>query len=199
MPRSNFFADLKVYQNPVSTADHPQSRSRNVRSRSRLRNPKAEIVKCMFIHAILAMQHTYQSTGIAMAKMADDIRNYGRKRYVVPARNQKLRRFSIRAGDVVRDLKLYGRVPAVCSALGRSVFLKQNGLKLVESTGPSSGQSTTVTYTYEFVDSPDSAASSTDAWTELRGSLRRVFAELGGGEAYLRGERESFYANKENS
>ena len=136
-----------------------------------------------------------------MAKMADDIRTHGRNKYVVPARNQKLRRFSIRAGDVVRDLKLYGRVPAVCSALGRSVFLKQNGLKLVESTGPSSGQSTTVTYTYEFVDSPDSAAPSTDAWTELRGALKNVFAGLGGGEAYLRGERENFYADadKENS
>jgi hypothetical protein len=94
---------------------------------------------------------------------------------------------------------LYGRVPAVCSALGRSVFLKQNGLKLVESTGPSSGQSTTVTYTYEFVDSPDSAAPSTDAWTELRGALKNVFAGLGGGEVYLRGERENFYADKENT
>jgi hypothetical protein len=134
-----------------------------------------------------------------MTKMADDIRTYGRNKYVLPARNQKLRRFSIRAGDVVRDLKLYGRVPAVCSALGRSVFLKQNGLKLVESTGPSSGQSTTVTYLYEFVDSTDSAAPSTDAWTELRGSLKDVFAEFGGGEAYLRGERENFYSDKENS
>jgi hypothetical protein len=153
----------------------------------------------MLIHAMLAMQHKFQNAGIAMAKMADAIRTYGRNKYVLPARNQKLRRFSIRAGDVVRELKLYGRVPAVCSALGRSVFLKQNGLKLVESTGPSSGQSTTVTYTYEFVDSSGPAAPSTDAWTELRGSLRHVFAELGGGEAYLRGERESFYADKENS
>ena len=133
-----------------------------------------------------------------MLKMADAIRAYSRKKYVVPARNQKLRRFSIRAGDVVRDLKLYGRVPAVCSALGRSLFLKQNGLKLVESTGPGSGQSTTVTYTYEFVDSTDSAAPSTDAWSELRGSLKRIFAELGGGEAYLRRERENFYADKDN-
>src|SRR5271154_407378 len=127
-----------------------------------------------------------------MPKMADDIRTYSRKKYVVPARNQKLRRFSIRAGDVVRALKLYGRVPAVCSALGRGIFLKQNGLRLVESTGPSSGQSTTVTYTYEFVDSPDSTAPGAEAWTELRGALRDVFAGLGGGEAYLRGEREDF-------
>lgn len=134
-----------------------------------------------------------------MAKMADAIRTYTRNKYVLPARKQKLRRFSIRAGDVVRDLKLYGRVPAVCSALGRNLFLKQNGLKLVESTGPDSGQSTTVTYTYEFVDSPDSASPSTDAWAELRGSLRQVFAELGGSEVYLRVERDNFFSTKENS
>ena len=144
------------------------------------------------------MQHNYR-LGALMTKMADDIRSHGRIKYVVPARNQKLRRFSIRAGDVVRDLKLYGRVPAVCSALGRNLFLKQNGLKLVESSGPSSGQSTTVTYTYEFLVSSDSTTSSQDAWRELRGSLKRVFAELGGGEAYLRGERENFYAGKEDS
>jgi hypothetical protein len=145
------------------------------------------------------MQHKLEWEARDMAKMADDIRSHGRDKYVVPARNQKLRRFSIRAGDVVRNLKLYGRVPAVCSALGRGIFLKQNGLKLVESTGPSSGQSTTVTYTYEFVDSQDSAPPSTEAWTELRGALKDIFASLGGGEAYLRRERENFYADKEDS
>jgi len=134
-----------------------------------------------------------------MARMADNIRAHGRERYVVPARNRQLRRFSIRTGDVVRDLKLLGRVPAVCSALKSGSFLEQNGLRLVERTGPSSGQSTTVTYTYEFVESPGSSPSSPDPWTELRGSLKHVYAEFGGGEAYLRGERENFYANKENS
>jgi hypothetical protein len=31
-----------------------------------------------------------------------------------------------------------------------------------------------------------------DAWERLRGILKDVYAELGGGEAYLRKERESF-------
>lgn len=134
-----------------------------------------------------------------MAKMAESIRAYGREKYVVPARKRQSEKFSIRMGDVVRELKLLGRVPAVCSALKSQAFLEQNRLRIVERTGPRSGQSTTVTYTYEFVDSSDSSAPSTDAWADLRGSLRRVFAELGGGEAYLRGEREDFYADKENS
>ena len=134
-----------------------------------------------------------------MATTADKIRAYGREKYVVPARQRRLEKFSVRAGDVVRDLKLLGRVPAVCSALKSRAFLKQNSLRIIERTGPSSGQSTTVTYTYEFIDPADSSQNSSDTWNELRGSLKNVFAELGGGEAYLRGERESFYAEKENT
>ena len=134
-----------------------------------------------------------------MAKTADNIRSYGRERYVVPARKRRLEKFSIRAGDVVRDLKLLGRVPAVCSALKSRAFLEQNSLRIVERTGPRSGQSTTVTYTYEFVDALDSSQPNLDPWTELRGALKNVFAGFGGGEAYLRGERENFYADKENS
>ncbi|MGH9741196.1 MAG: hypothetical protein ACRD51_02465 [Candidatus Acidiferrum sp.] len=79
------------------------------------------------------------------------------------------------------------------------MFLEQNRLRLVERTGPSSGQSTTVTYTYEFLDTEDAPHSSVDPWTELRGALKRVFAELGGGEACLRGEREGFYADETQS
>jgi hypothetical protein len=134
-----------------------------------------------------------------MARTADNIRAYGRERYVVPARKRQLEKFSIRAGDVVRELKLLGRVPAVCSALKSRAFLEQNSLRIVKSTGPRSGQSTTVTYTYEFVDALDSPQANSDPWTELRGALKHVFAEVGGGEAYLRGERENFYADKENS
>jgi hypothetical protein len=61
--------------------------------------------------------------------------------------------------------------------------------------------STTVTYTYEFVDGeksavPEGPSGSTPqsrqaAWEKLRGALKDVFAEYGGGEAYLRAERAS--------
>jgi hypothetical protein len=134
-----------------------------------------------------------------MARTADDIRTHGREKYVVPARERQLEKFSIRTGDVVRELKLLGRVPAVCSALKSRAFLEQNRLRIVGRTGPSSGQSTTVTYTYEFVDALNSSQSHSNPWTELRGALKNIFAGLGGGEAYLRGERENFYADKENS
>ena len=124
--------------------------------------------------------------------LAEKIRRHARQRYVLTARDRKLKRFSIRAGDVERELGLTGRTPAVCSALKTGHFLRQNGLRLVETSGPRSGQSTTVTYTYEFIETPHSLSEEEDAWTLLRGALKHVYAELGGGEAYLRAERNSF-------
>ena len=130
-------------------------------------------------------------------KQADQIRTYARESYVVPARRQREKRFSIRTGDVVRDMKLVGgRVPAVCSALKTREFLQENALRIISSTGPESGQSTTVVYTYEFVDSEkegDKGPDRHEAWTRLRGALKEVFSELGGGENYLRNERTNFY------
>jgi hypothetical protein len=128
---------------------------------------------------------------------ADRIRQYAKERYVLPARQQKQKRFSIRVGDVVRELEMNRAVPAVCSALKTGEFRQSNDLQLVETSGPKSGQSTTVVYTYEFVNAPQSAAQLDDSWTRLRGALKDVFSELGGGEAYLRAERSNFYPAKE--
>ena len=125
---------------------------------------------------------------------ADRIRMLGREKYVIPARASNEHRFSIRAGDVVRELRLSG-VNQVCSALKTRKFLQDNNLRLVDSSGPPSGQSTTVTYTYEFVtkEKKDQWVDRQEAWNSLRGALKDVFAELGGGENYLRNERANFY------
>jgi hypothetical protein len=136
-------------------------------------------------------------------RLSDSIRAHGREKYVLPARQKRLRRFSIRAGDVVSELGIGGgRAPAVCSALKTHQFLRDNELRLIEATGPRSGQSTTVTYTYEFAnfESANSAPStnSEDAWSRLRGALKDVFAELGGGEAYLQAERSNFHGPESN-
>ena len=129
---------------------------------------------------------------------ADKIRVHSTEKYVLPARRQRVKRFSIRAGDVVRELGMNGRVPAVCSALKGHKFLQRNNLRLIEVTGPKSGQSTTVTYTYEFVDTKKPDSPKEDPWIQLRGSLKKVFRELGGGEAYLRNERDHFYPPTES-
>jgi hypothetical protein len=130
-------------------------------------------------------------------KDADRIRVYGQEKYVLPARQRKHRRFSIKVGDVVRDLKMNGRTPAVCSALKTREFLQSNDLQLVDTSGPKSGQSTTVIYTYEFVGTKPFSPQAEDSWNRLRGTLKNVFAELGGGEAYLRAERSNFHPTKE--
>ena len=129
---------------------------------------------------------------------ADRIRVYGTEKYVLPARQRKQKRFSIRVGDVVRELKLNGRTPAVCSALKTNEFLQTNNLELVDTSGPKSGQSTTVVYTYEFASTKQSSPPEVDPWSRLRGALKDVFAEHGGGEAYLRAERSNFYPAKED-
>lgn len=129
---------------------------------------------------------------------AAEIRDYSTRKYVLPARQQGQRRFSIRVGDIVREHRLYRSIPAVCSALKTREFLQRNGLKLIDAKGPRSGLSTTVVYTYEFVDPNQTPESSSDAWQRLRGALKDVFAELGGGEAYLRAERSNFYSPRVN-
>lgn len=126
-------------------------------------------------------------------KNADAIRMHGREKYVLPAHRRNEKRFSIRTGDVVRELHLSGRAPAVCSALKTREFLRANNLRLIDRTGPESGQSTTVIYTYEFLETEQSSAKGDDAWIRLRGALKDVLTELGGGEAYLRAERNQFY------
>jgi hypothetical protein len=129
-------------------------------------------------------------------KQADRIRTYAKEKYISQARGQRESRFSIRAGDVVREMKLgWGRTPAVCSALKTRQFLEENALRLISSAGPASGQTTTVTYTYEFVskEKDDKGTNRQDAWNRLRGALKDVFAELDGGENYLRNERANFY------
>jgi hypothetical protein len=127
----------------------------------------------------------------------DRIRDFAREKYVLPARQKRLKRFSIRVGDVVRELKMNRAVPAVCSALKTGAFRQANELQLVDVSGPKSGLSTTVIYTYEFAEAMQPFIPGEDSWSRLRGALKDVFKELGGGETYLRAERSNFYSAKE--
>jgi hypothetical protein len=135
---------------------------------------------------------------------SDRVREQASRHYVDAARRRGVDRFSVNVGEVQKESKIRNRVSLVCSALKSKKFLEANGLRLVSESGPPSGMSTTVTYTYEFVGGENSAAPSAAnrpggtpqskraAWEKLRGALKDVFAEYGGGEAYLRAERASF-------
>ena|SRR5271166_2324820 len=129
---------------------------------------------------------------VAGSKSSSDlVRDYAHQTYISPARRRQEKTVMINAGQVQKGVGLQNRVSLVCQALKSEKFLRAHGLKLISKTGPPSGQSTTVTYTYEFLDSQTEKAGA-DAWERLRGALKDVFAELGGGEAYLRAERASF-------
>ena len=129
--------------------------------------------------------------------VSDVVRQHATDKYVRPTQRRGGRTLSINVGEVHRAVALRNRVPLVCQALESDKFLRANQLKLIAKTGPPSGQSTTVTYTYEFIDTKPSSPKE-DPWARLRGALRDVFAELGGGEQYLRAERDNFYGSRQS-
>jgi hypothetical protein len=124
---------------------------------------------------------------------SEAIRRHAYEKYVLQARRRSKKTIAINVGEVHRALGLNNRVPLVSAALNSKKFLSEHNLRLVGKTGPPSGQSTTVTYTYEFVDEAEDKKEldREDAWNRLRGALKDVYAEYGGGEAYLRAVRAS--------
>ncbi len=126
---------------------------------------------------------------------AEAIRAYATRQYIEPARRTGARRVQIRAGDVHRGMRLRNRVPNVCSVLGSKTFLRANGLAVEEVSGPPSGMGTRVTYTYRFVEHtvPSGQSDAAPEFAKLRGLLKEALHSLGGGEAFLRRERERFH------
>jgi hypothetical protein len=125
---------------------------------------------------------------------SDAIRQHAYQKYVLDAHRRKEKLISINVGDVHREMGLSNRVPLVCAALGSKKFLTEYGLRVVSKSGPPSGQSTTVTFLYEVVQSQPEKRSDDEIWQSLRGIGKDVYASFGGGEAYLQQERADFYA-----
>jgi len=124
---------------------------------------------------------------------SDLVRRHASNEYISAARRRGDKTVSINVGTVHKALALNNRVPLVCAALGSKKFLTEHGLRIVSKTGPPSGQSTTVTFTYEIVRSESQKPSADEAWQSLRGIAKDIYASFGGGEAYLRQERANFY------
>lgn len=122
---------------------------------------------------------------------SEDVRKHVEEQYIRDSRKKGVQRFTVNAGKVHRDLGLHNRVPLVCSAIQSQKFLNQNGLKLVEKSGPRSGISTALNLTFEFA--ADSQQEQTeDPLMGLYGIAKDVFAALGGGEKFIRAERKAF-------
>jgi hypothetical protein len=128
---------------------------------------------------------------------ADQIRDYVRRTYIEPARQRHEDKVRIVAGDVAKALHLQRNLPNVCQALGGKKFQTENDVRLIERQAPPSGQSNTVTFVYD-VGGRKPEGSRYAGLLALEGIGKEVFAALGGGEAYLRRERESFYGDRED-
>jgi len=119
---------------------------------------------------------------------AERVRLWVEDHVIQPAKARGEKAVTVTAGEVHRNLGLKNRVPLVCQALKSKRLLEKNHLVLKEVSGPPSGLSTTLRITYEI---GDSAPPPNPFWG-LRGIAKDVFKQLGGGENFIRQERESF-------
>ncbi len=129
---------------------------------------------------------------LVLSSVSDLVRQHASDVYLRSAHRRGDRTFVVNVGAVHKALGLTNRVPLVCAALTSKKFLAEHGLKLISKAGPPSGQSTTVTFTYEIVGRNATHPASTESLSGLRGIAKDVFRRLGGGEAFIREERKSF-------
>lgn len=131
----------------------------------------------------------------AVQSVSDSIREYVCAKYLKAAIRRGDSTFTVNVGAIHKELGLMNRVPQVCSALESKKLLENNHLQIVSRTGPPSGRSTTVTFTYEILaNSSKTEAPKTLLATlgRFRGIAKEVFEQLGGGEAFIKNERRSF-------
>lgn len=130
----------------------------------------------------------------------DIARKHVIEKYVKPARARRDERVQVRVGNVVKELGWTNRTPSVFSTLSSRAFQREAGVELIEKRGgpPSGGPSTTVRFVYRIVDEGEGRETNESAKPtqsgqgieKLYGILADAFAKLGGGEAYLKAERD---------
>jgi hypothetical protein len=118
---------------------------------------------------------------------SDRIRQYVLDEYIRPARTRGEKKISITAGEVQKGLGLKNRIAWVCTALRADRFQSENNLRLTDETGPPSGMSTTVKFTFEIA--PTGTAEANPLW-QLRGITKDMFQKVGEWENLIRKERE---------
>jgi hypothetical protein len=129
--------------------------------------------------------------------VSDLVRTHVRDVYLKPTTKRGESTLAVNVGIVHKALGLHNLVPSVCAALNSKKFLEENGLRLVSRTGPPSGQSTTVTFTYEILAADAAHLPAVSPLIGLRGVAKGLFRELGGGENFIRSERNRFAGRRE--
>lgn len=133
-------------------------------------------------------------------RLTDQTKKHVISSYVKPARSRGEKVIHVRVGTVQKELGWTNRTPSVFSTLISKEFQQEAGLELVEKRGgpPSGGPSTTVQFLYRVLDNqpvekaatrPSRPTPNGAGLEKLYGILADAYAELGGGEAYLKRER----------
>lgn len=128
--------------------------------------------------------------------LSEKIANHVLTHYVEPARRNGQTTIEVQAGKVHRELGWKNRVASVCTTLESQKFQKENHLFLLHTSGPASGRSTTVSFAFGVLDpnkdveKPAPKTPKGEKLKALYGLCANTFQELGGGEAFLRRERE---------
>jgi hypothetical protein len=118
--------------------------------------------------------------------------------YVEPARRNGDQTIQVRVGNVQKELGWTNRTPSVFSTLLSQDFQQEAGVQLLEKIGgpPSGGPSTTVQFVYQVLDKDRDVAPAPKVipngtgLMDLYGIFAEAFKQLGGGEEYLRRERD---------
>lgn len=118
--------------------------------------------------------------------------------YVKPARQNGEKMIRVRVGTVQKELGWTNRTPSVFSTLSSKEFQQEAGVELIEKIGgPSSGgPSTTWQFMYKVLGEAETASPAAKVVPNgaglkaLYGLCAETFKALGGGEEFLRRERE---------
>jgi hypothetical protein len=117
--------------------------------------------------------------------------------YVQPARQRGEKTIEVRVGNVLKELGWANRTPSVFSTLSSQAFQEEARVELIEKRGgpASGGPSTTVRFVYRVLDHGAASkpagkvAPNGAGLMSLYGICKETFRQLGGGEAYLKAER----------
>lgn len=128
----------------------------------------------------------------------EEVQKYVKATYLEPAKRRGESTVRIKAGDVHRDLHWVNRVPSVCTTLSSKKFQRETGLELISKEGPPSGFGTRAEFTYRLPARKNLTPQETEKsrFEALYGGLSDIFSELGGGEKFLRNEKEKLHFRK---
>lgn len=130
----------------------------------------------------------------------NETKRYVIANYVTPARSRGDGKVKVRVGNVLKELGWTNRTPSVYSTLSSAAFQREAGLRLIEKRGGpiSGGPSTTVEFLYQILYPEDGqhaakaiqrSVPNGTGLEALYGIFAEAYADLGGGEAYLKAER----------